>query len=320
MSQRSLGSAASNGPTWWPTSAGASRTAWETWSGGSCPTQCSPGHPWGLESPGLVHSSNAKPQLTPLIHTLLPLTCSRRGRPGVSSGPLVVAQCRGGRGMSLLERVEAARQGAGKPGSVLPPGSVVPRDPVVAPGAGAPETSTPPTPGFGPSSQPAQPRRLGAREEAFRELRARIGDELVDALSWRIDLSKPAQVRSELAAMVDDFITGYLEEHEVNLTSDERHASSTVSSTRSPASAPSSPPGLTPRSPRSWSTAPIASTSSGLDASRRPPSPSATTSTCSTSSTASSRPWVGTSTRPIRVSTPACRTDRVSTPSSSRSR
>jgi len=109
--------------------------------------------------------------------------------------------------MSLLERVEAARQGTARKQGATPQGPGTPA-------AGAPLQPVAPT-------APAVP-RVSVREEAFRAIRRRLEDEVVDELAQRLDLSDPARVRNELRGVVNDFVTEFIATNELSLSSNER--------------------------------------------------------------------------------------------------
>ncbi len=114
--------------------------------------------------------------------------------------------------MSLLERVEAARQDAAHKADAVTRST--------RPALAGPQRPTDPATESGPGAPPA--RRISAREEAFREIRGRLEEEVVDALAARIDLSQAEQVRADLAEHVDAFVADFIVEHDLSLSSGER--------------------------------------------------------------------------------------------------
>jgi pilus assembly protein CpaF len=109
--------------------------------------------------------------------------------------------------MSLLQRVEAARQATATPQATVPSG---------VPG-------TPGRPWVGVPVEGGQPpARLSAREEAFLDIRRRIELAIVDALASRIDLSHPDRVRHELESVVDDFVEEFVVTNQLSLSRGEK--------------------------------------------------------------------------------------------------
>ena len=120
--------------------------------------------------------------------------------------------------MSLLERVEAARQGTGvapKPGA--PPGALTPTTGLPARGA-AP--AAPPQPQTAP--QPVAPPRVSAREQGLRELRLRVAEEVLNAWAQLLDLSNVAETRRKITAIIDESIDDLSTLQRLSLTRDER--------------------------------------------------------------------------------------------------
>jgi pilus assembly protein CpaF len=112
--------------------------------------------------------------------------------------------------MSLLERVEAARQETAKQGAAKQ-------------GPTTQDSST----ASGAAGQPAHPAaspipRVSAREETFRAIRRRLEDQVVDELAQRIDLANPERVRNELRTVVNTFVGEFIAENDLSLSTNER--------------------------------------------------------------------------------------------------
>ena len=109
--------------------------------------------------------------------------------------------------MSLLERVEAAKQGKAVPApDEAPSRAVVPTTPASAEPVEA--------------SQSAM--RVSAREDNFRRIRTQVELTVANALSSRIDLTNPEAMRQRLAADIDELVADFIYDNELSLTRDER--------------------------------------------------------------------------------------------------
>ena len=103
--------------------------------------------------------------------------------------------------MSLLERVEAARNKSGSGAT----------DVVVA---GQQPRATKP-----PAAQPSAPaKRMTSRQAMLRDVRRRLENDIIDALASRLDLSNPERMRNELAT----FINEHMSDYDVSLSRTER--------------------------------------------------------------------------------------------------
>ena len=111
--------------------------------------------------------------------------------------------------MSLLERVQAAKEGQTVPTESPSPNAVVPTTP--------PAPTTP-----AENEQPEPSYRVSAREQNFRRIRTRIEEAVADSLAHLIDLSDPEGVRSKMAGEIDAFVGDYIIDNDLNLTRDER--------------------------------------------------------------------------------------------------
>jgi pilus assembly protein CpaF len=113
--------------------------------------------------------------------------------------------------MSLLERVQAAKQGQAAPTETPAPGAVVPTTPPTPPEPQPkPTTTTPPSYG------------ISAREQNFRRIRTRIEEAVANSLSHLIDLSDPEGVRAKMEVEIDLFVGDYIHDNDLSLTRDER--------------------------------------------------------------------------------------------------
>jgi pilus assembly protein CpaF len=120
-------------------------------------------------------------------------------------------------GMSLLQRVEAARTAQSGKGPAAPTGPTAAQTGTSAPTGGSSWFAIPVEGG-----EPPRTIRVSPREDAFREIRRRLEAAVVDALAPRLDLSHPERVREELADVVGNFVDSFVAEQGLNISRIER--------------------------------------------------------------------------------------------------